>query len=722
MKFTPEVLLGAPRRSGPVPNASGTLAVYTQTTYSFESHSKTNEIRVLDIESGRSALITNDAGASCPQWLGDSNQLVWLKAKANGNTSFIIGDAREADKTYTAGTVPGPVSDLKVTVVEPGRIGFAVTGKANTDGTLYNPHDAKKPTSTGRLYTSLFVRHWDSYVEPQKNAIWYGLLQQAPLSPPTRQAGKYAVSGLTNLIQVCGLTGVESPIPPFGGTSDFDISPEAIVFVAKDPSLNPATHTSCSCYYCPMFSWTSVTAMETRVCALKGLEGAMSSPVLTSEGSSIALLAMREDGYESDKRRILYVPNPWSGEMIEIFASPDGEGAWPLSPSGLTFAHDDKSLIIQVEETGRGVLYQLPLENVRHSTPDVLKKLTHSGFVTEVYPAAANSGKLLIASSSLVDNSRWSIIDPESPKDVRVISSIGRDGASFGLSPTQVDEIWYRGANDTPVHAWVMKPSNFKPGEKYPLAYLIHGGPQSAWCEQWSTRWNPAIFAEQGYVVVTPNPRGSTSYGQRFTDEIRNAWGSLPYVDLEKGFDYIAENLDYVDTSRAVALGASYGGYMVNWIQGHPLGRRFKALVTHDGVFSMNSMLASEELYFPLRDLKGPLWKVPENWERWDPSRHTAHWQTPHLIIHNELDYRLTIAEGLAAFNVLQLQGVESAFLTFPNENHWVLNPENSLMWHYTVLNWINKYTGLPAASSKYAEFSATKAPSMEKRLETVSL
>lgn len=696
--------------------------MYTQTTYSFESHSKTNEIRVLDIESGRSALITNDAGASCPQWLGDSNQLVWLKAKANGNTSFIIGDAREADKTYTAGTVPGPVSDLKVTVVEPGRIGFAVTGKANTDGTLYNPHDAKKPTSTGRLYTSLFVRHWDSYVEPQKNAIWYGLLQQAPLSPPTRQAGKYAVSGLTNLIQVCGLTGVESPIPPFGGTGDFDISPEAIVFVAKDPSLNPATHTSCSCYYCPMFSWTSVTAMETRVCAVKGLEGAMSSPVLTSDGSSIALLAMREDGYESDKRRILYVPNPWSGEMIEIFASPDGEGAWPLSPSGLTFAHDDKSLIIQVEETGRGVLYQLPLDNVRHSTPDVLKKLTHSGFVTEVYPAAANSSKLLIASSSLVDNSKWSIIDPESPKDVRVISSIGRDGASFGLSPTQVDEIWYRGANDTPVHAWVVKPSNFKPGEKYPLAYLIHGGPQSAWCEQWSTRWNPAIFAEQGYVVVTPNPRGSTSYGQRFTDEIRNAWGSLPYVDLEKGFDYIAENLDYVDTSRAVALGASYGGYMVNWIQGHPLGRRFKALVTHDGVFSMNSMLASEELYFPLRDLKGPLWKVPENWERWDPSRHTAHWQTPHLIIHNELDYRLTIAEGLAAFNVLQLQGVDSAFLTFPDENHWVLNPENSLMWHYTVLNWINKYTGLPAASSKYAEFSATKAPSMEKRLETVSL
>lgn len=207
--------------------------MYTQTTYSFESHSKTNEIRALDVATGRSALITNDFGASNPQWLGDGDQLIWLKTKANGNTAFVIGDAREADKTYTAGTVPGPVSDLKVTVIEPGKIGFAVTGKANPDGSLYNPHDAKKPLSSGRLYTSLFVRHWDSWVEPQRNTIWYGLLQRAPLNPATRHAGKFSLSGLTNLIAVSGLTGVESPIPPMGGGGDFDISPSAIVLDRK---------------------------------------------------------------------------------------------------------------------------------------------------------------------------------------------------------------------------------------------------------------------------------------------------------------------------------------------------------------------------------------------------------------------------------------------------------------------------------------------------------
>lgn len=697
------ILLGAPRRSSAFPNAAGTLAVYTQTSYSFESHSKTNEIRVIDIKSGKSALITNDAGASNPQWVDDSDQLVWLKAKGNGNTSFVIGDARQADNTYTAGTVPGPVSDLKVVTLEPGKLGFAVSGKANPDGSLYNPHDAKKPHSSGKLYTSLFVRHWDSYVEPQKNAIWYGLLEQAPLESARRCAGKYSVSGLTNLIQVSGLVGVESPIPPFGGAGDFDISPSAIVFVAKDPALNPATHTSCSCYYAPMFSWTSVgTSANVQIQYLNirkvtGLQGAMSSPVLSSDGSSIALLAMREDGYESDKNRILYVPNPWDGKMIEIFESEDGEGLWDLSPSSVSFAHDDQSLLLHVEKEGRGVLYQLPLGDAQKIKPDALKQLTHSGYVNDAVPAVAKSPKLFVSSSSLIDNSLWTIIDPTHSDGDQMVSSNSRGGNAFGLSSSQVDEIWFKGAGDHPVHAWVVKPSNFKPGERYPLAYMVHGGPQGAWNDQWSTRWNPAVFAEQGFVVITPNIRGSTGYGQPFTDAIKGHWGSLPYEDLVQGFNHIEEHLDYVDTTRAVALGASYGGYMMNWVQGHDLGRRFKALVTHDGVFSMTGQLASEELYFPLHDLKGPIWKVPENWAQWDPSRFTQNWKTPHLIIHNELDYRLTISEGLAAFNVLQMRGVESAFLTFPDENHWVLNPENSLLWHRTVLNWINKYVGLPA-------------------------
>jgi dipeptidyl aminopeptidase/acylaminoacyl peptidase len=278
----------------------------------------------------------------------------------------------------------------------------------------------------------------------------------------------------------------------------------------------------------------------------------------------------------------------------------------------------------------------------------------------------------------------------------KYVSSNTRSGSMFGLSRAQVDEIHFPGAaKDTSVHAWVVKPSNFSSSKTYPLAYLIHGGPQGAWVDGWSTRWNPAVFAEQGYVVICPNPTGSTSYGQDFVDAIRGQWGGLPYEDIVLGFEYIKKHLKYVDTDRAVALGASYGGYMMNWVQGHPLGREFKALVTHDGVFSMSGQMASEELYFPFHDLTGRLWDKPEEWAKWDPSRFTEHWDTPHLVIHSELDYRLTISEGLAAFNVLQSRGVESQFLTFPDENHWVLKHENGLMWHEVVLDWINAHVGL---------------------------
>jgi len=254
-----------------------------------------------------------------------------------------------------------------------------------------------------------------------------------------------------------------------------------------------------------------------------------------------------------------------------------------------------------------------------------------------------------------------------------------------------------------------MKPSTFNPAFKYPLAYIVHGGPQGAWTDGWSTRWNPAVFAEQGYVVVCPNPTGSTGYGQAFTDAIEKQWGGLPYEDLVKGFEWIEKNMKYVDTSRAVALGASYGGYMMNWIQGQPLGRKFKALVTHDGVYSMAGQMASEELYFPEHEFGGKFWKNQEEWLRWDPSKHTDKWATPHLVIHSELDYRLTMSEGLAAFHTLQDKGVESQFLTFPDENHWVLKPENSLLWHTVVLDWINVHVGLPKYSESHEGSSELK-------------
>jgi pre-mRNA-splicing helicase BRR2 len=672
------------------------LAVYTQQTYSFDSHSKTSEIRVVNISSGYTSLITEDPKASNPKWLGDGNQLVWLRERDDGQTEFVVDNADEPGREYTAGSVAGPVSDLKVTSLGRGEVALAVSGKADPDGALHNPKEAEKPRSSGKIYTSLFVRHWDTYVEPQKNSIFYGTLKRSSYSD------RYSLSRLSNLLHSFGVGYLECPIPPFGGSGDFDINRRAIVFISKAPGLNPATHTKCTCYYCPIPSWTEAFTAEPKAVVASDLHGALASPVLSSDGTKLAYLSMREDGYESDKNRIVIASNlDESGETFEVFKTEDGVGGWDLSPQSLTWSHDDSSLLIQAEDTGRGILFQLAVENYRTASTQQLTRLTSSGYVTNVAHAAADSSNLFVTSSSLVENNVFSIIDPFAIKDTTIVSSSSRRGTPLGLSPSQVDEIWWRGALDHPVHAWVVKPSRFNPAEKYPLCYLIHGGPQGAWNDQWSTRWNPAVFAEQGYVVIAPNPTGSTGYGQEFTDAIRDSWGGRPYEDIYKGFEYIERHLEYVDTDRAVALGASYGGYMMNWIQGHSLGRKFKALVTHDGVFSMTSQLASDEQYFPIHDLRGPIWKVPENWTIWDPSRFTHNWETPHLIIHNELDYRLTIAEGLAAFNVLQLRGVDSAFLTFPDENHWVLKHENGLVWHRTVLNWINKYAGLPPVLDK---------------------
>jgi dipeptidyl aminopeptidase/acylaminoacyl peptidase len=635
---------------------------------------------VLDIANGQSTLLSNDIKASEPKWLGDGHEVVWLKEGENGNTSFVVSDALENGWTYVAGTVAGPLSSLKLCNIEPGMVAVAVAGQANPDGSLHNPKDTPKPNSSARLYDSLFVRHWDSWIGKERNTIWTALLQR---SAPhiTQREGRYNLLAFSNALK--GST-LESPIPPFGGTNHFDICREGIVFVARDPDLDPATHTRCYAYFIPRTDLMSVNVPDPIRLLVPGLEGWATSPAFSPDGRKICALYQKIDGYESDKNRIVIFPNvvgnstqSTSAQGVELLRSDDGKGLWDRSPSSAMWSVDGSSLLVQAEDKGSGCLFEIPFYPPSAPGHDPMKprKLTSKGYISDVVPVSSNSDKLFISGTSLVDNSIYYILDPSRPKNITIVSSATHSGNLFGLSESQVSSIWWRGANDHPVHGWMMKPSFFKSGHKYPLAFLVHGGPQGAWGDQWSTRWNPAVFAEQGYVVVAPNPTGSTGYGQDFTDAIRNEWGGLPYGDLVKGFEHIEKEIDFIDTNRAVALGASYGGYMMNWIQGHDLGRKFKALVCHDGVFSMTAQCASDEQYFPVHDLGGPVWKRQEIWDKWDPSRFTANWATPQLVIHSSLDYRLTVAEGLAAFNVLQMRGVESLFLNFPDEKVSLPNP-----------------------------------------------
>ena len=475
-KFTPEVLLSAPRRSSASPNSVGTLAVFTVSTYSFESHQKTSEIKVLDISSGTQSLITNAEGTSEPNWLGANNELLWLKTGEKGHTQFVVGRADEVGKSYIAGLVPAPVSDLKLKVLDEDRVAIVFSAKAKTDGSLYNEEDEPKKHSTGSLYESLMVRHWDHYVKPQRNALWHGILQRQKRHI-TENLGRYSLGKLTNIMKGSGL---ESPIPPFGGKDHFDISVNGVGFVAKDPELNPALNTKCNFYFVPIdISAQGPAYSEPKKYEKNGIEGASSSPTLSPDGTSAAFLQMKENGYESDKNRILLVDLTTKSTPVELLESDDVKGLWDKSPGSVAWSSDGKALLLVAEDTGTSRLFKLDVPSDEQKELSLPLPLTpRTGYVDDVQSLGSNSSHLLLSGSNLVDNSIYSTLDPTGPAEAKVISSNSRNGSFFGLSQDQVSEIWFEGSEQKKVHAWVVKPSNFSSEQKYPLAYLIHGGPQ----------------------------------------------------------------------------------------------------------------------------------------------------------------------------------------------------------------------------------------------------
>lgn len=329
-------------------------------------------------------------------------------------------------------------------------------------------------------------RHWDQYTSDKKNAIWYGVLQR---STPhiTESKGRYTLSTLVNALEA---TDLESPIPPFGGSDHFSLSSAGLAFVAKDPSINAATNTKANFYYLPIAEFTKASSAKLGVVEVDGLEGASSSPAISPDGRSAVFLQMKENGYESDKNRVIFIPDLTElSTATEILKSDDGKGAWDRSPQAVMWSSDGKQLFLQAEEHGNGLLFKINASATAGHVDQLPEKVTSTGYVSDVRPAREGSSQLLISSTNLVDNSLYTIVDPSDVSTAKQISSNSRNGTAFGLSKGQVSDIWFKGAGDYKVHAWVVKPSNFNESEKYPLAYLIHGGPQGAWSDQWSTRW-----------------------------------------------------------------------------------------------------------------------------------------------------------------------------------------------------------------------------------------
>src|SRR5579875_466998 len=482
---------------------------------------------------------------------------------------------------------------------------------------------------------------------------------------------------LSNVYPECGaddLTPGLRDTPPFslGGPDDYAISPDSSeVAFAANTDTNLATSTNSDIYTVP------ITGGDAK--KISASPGADLTPVYSPDGKYLAFRSQARAGYESDRWRLMICERA-TGKITGLTDSLD---RWV---ENMTWSPDSTRLFFTVEDRGRTGL--------------------------QMISAGGGGIRNIISGDSSLDDVQFNsdgsflIYTEESgsrPAEIFRASSAGGSGVALthlndpillSSSLRPLDEFSVESSDKTRVHVFELKPPGFSPSRKYPVLFLIHGGPQGAWGETWSYRWNAQVFASAGYLVEMPNPRGSTGYGQKFIDEINGDWGGKVYDDIMAVVDHVSA-LPYADPERMAAAGGSFGGYMIDWMLGHT--QRFKAMVSHDGVYDLRSMAgATEELWFPLWEFKGMPWENPEMYAKWSPSSFAQNFKTPTLVFHGELDYRVPLGQGLQLFTALQMQKVPSKLVVFPDEGHWVLKPQNSVLWYNQFLEWIGEWVKKP--------------------------
>jgi dipeptidyl aminopeptidase/acylaminoacyl peptidase len=400
--------------------------------------------------------------------------------------------------------------------------------------------------------------------------------------------------------------------------------------------------------------------------------GADNTPRYSPDGRWLAYLSLERPGFEADRGRLMLMPRAEGrsgGQAVEVTKG------WTTSVGSYAWCPDAKCIYAVAEERGRVNVRRIDLATMRDALVvggggvNTRVTVAPDGRVAYLHQSATEPAEIWLSGKRVSRHTDAGV----APLDLRPLESFG-----------------FVGALGDSVFGWLLKPPGFDPAKKYPLVYLLHGGPQGAWEDDWHPRWNYQMFAARGYVVAAVNFHGSTGYGQRFTDAISQHWGDYPYEDLMKGLDVVAR-LPYVDSTRMGAAGASYGGYMIYWLAGH--SDRFKTLVAHDGVFDLLSMYGStEELWFVEWELGGTPYANRALYEKWSPLNFAQHWKTPMLIVHSQLDYRVDLSEGYQAFTALRKMGVPAKFLYFPDEGHWVRSPRNRRVWWGTVLDWLDEY------------------------------
>ena len=520
--------------------------------------------------------------------------------------------------------------------------------------------DTAAKKSSGVVYDGLFVRHWDTWADGRRSRLFVAALPEGKAKP---------VASATSLTD--RLDG-DAPSKPFGGADEYTWSPDgaSVVAAIRLAGKGEAWSTNFDLYQvaadgssAPVNLTASNPAWDT-------------GPVFSADGKTLFYRAMKRPGFEADRFGLMAMDLA-TKQVREIAPS------WDRSADGIVVSKDGATIYTTAQDVGQHPLFAVDVAS------GTAKPVVAEGSIS----AFDIAGDTLAFTRNTLKTGDQLFTSTLAGAPLRAITPSAQDvlkDVNFG----DFEQFNFTGWNNETVHGYVVKPHDYVEGRKYPVAFLIHGGPQGSFGNGWSYRWNPQTYAGQGYAVVMIDFHGSTGYGQAFTDAISQHWGDRPLEDLQKGWAAAQQKYAFLDGGKACALGASYGGYMINWIAGN-WNEPWKCLVNHDGVFDTRSMgYVTEELWFTEWENGGTPFDKPENYEKFNPVNHVAKWRVPMLVVQGEKDYRVPVDQGLSTFTALQRKGIESKLLYFPDENHWVLKPQNSILWHDTVNAWLKQHIG----------------------------
>lgn len=648
--FTFDAMMKLGRVGEPALSPDGKTVAFTVRHVDMEANRSRPQIYVVPLSGGTPKAITTEGNNERPRWSPDSKRLAFVSTRS-GNAQLWLMDADGANAKQVTNMA-----------TEAGGVVFSPEGKNllfTSDVYPECPNDAcnkdkleaeQKNKVKARVYTALLYRHWNEWQSARRRHLF--------VIPADGGSAKDLTPGTND-------------VPPFslGGPDDYAFSPDGKeVCYVMNPDADKATSTNSELYA------LSLEGGEPRKISIS--EGADASPAYSPDGKYLTWRFQQKAGYESDRWRLVMMERS-SGRSTVLTDQLDRH------VQSHSWLPDSSRIFFTVEDRGRTVLKMVPVTG-----GGARNILTGASHVDDVQ--FTPDGKTMLFSQH----------SGSQPMEVFRVANTGGDPVNLSNintallaqhQLTPLEEFTVEGAERTKVSGFIVKPHGFRNGQKYPVLFLIHGGPQGAWGESWTYRWNPQVFAAAGFAVVMPNPRGSTGYGQKFTDEINDDWGGKVYDDIMAVVDYTAKQ-PWSDADRFAAAGGSYGGYMVNWILGKT--DRFKALISHAGVYDLKSMGGeTEELWFTKWEFKGMPWENPESYQKWSPSNHVKEFKTPTLVIHGEQDFRVPYGQGLQLFTGLQQMKVPSKLLLFPDEGHWIMKPQNAQLWYQQFTDWITEWT-----------------------------